>query len=128
MGAVSGLPSGRKTLCTGDSLGLDVNDCDAWANIYDSLNGPNWPSTWTEVCPGKSLRTDPCGCNGYWQKFVRCTAKRNLLRITEIYMLGDALVGQIPDSFGNLDALVALSLVGTRITGSLPSSLGHLPK
>lgn len=117
------LPSGQKHLCTGDSLGLDVNDCDTWVEIYDNLGGPGWPASWSDQC---SIRTDPCGCNHGWGKFVRCTAKRDYMRITEIYLKGKALVGNIPDSIGNMTALVALSFVETGITGTLPSSLGHL--
>ena len=27
------------TVCEGGSLGLDVGDCDAWAALYDALDG-----------------------------------------------------------------------------------------
>ena len=121
------LPSGRKHVCTGDSLGLDVNDCDVWVDIYDSMGGDNWPGTWQAPCEGHNLRTDPCGCNGFWQKFVQCNAKRDLQRITEVYMLGSDVAGTIPESIGQLDQLVALSLVGTELTGTLPESVGSLP-
>merc|ERR1719469_973333 len=120
----SSLPSGQKHVCTGASLGLDVNDCDAWVELYDSLGGANWPTS--DACRGQSSRSDPCGCN-QWGRFVQCKAKRDYLRITEIYMSGMTLVGVLPESIGELDALVALSLVGTGITGTLPASIGHLP-
>lgn len=44
------LPSGAKHLCTADSLGLDVRDCDAWVALYDAFNGENWPETWRAGC------------------------------------------------------------------------------
>jgi hypothetical protein len=125
--AVSTLPSGQQHVCTGASLGLDVGDCDAWVTLYDSLGGADWPQSWRAPCPAHDLRTDPCGCNGYWQKFVRCNAKRDWMRITEIYMLGPALVGEIPAALGDMDALIALSLVGTRLTGTIPEAVGALP-
>ena len=121
------LPSGQKHVCTGASLGLDVGDCDAWVETYDAMGGANWPETWRAPCPGHNLRTDPCGCNGYWQKFVRCNAKRDWMRITEIYMLGPSVAGTIPAALGKMDALVALSLVGTRLTGTIPDAIGALP-
>merc|ERR1712110_781783 len=119
------LPSGRKNLCTDESLGLDVGDCDVWVEIFDSMGGSNWPSTWRQGCKG-DLRTNPCGCNGFWQKKVRCTAKRDLQRITEIYMLGQSVSGHIPSSIAKLDELVALSLVGTNLMGSLPAEMGSM--
>lgn len=120
------LPSGRRHVCTGESIGLDVGDCDVWVDMYDAMGGENWPETWQAPCPGHNLRTDPCGCNGYWQKYVQCNAKRDYQRITEIYMLGENVAGTIPSTIGQLP-LVALSLVGTKLTGTLPESVGENP-
>ena len=54
--------------------------------------------------------------------------RRDLLRLTEIYLLGDPIAGELPaDVFGNLDELVALSFVGTRMRGTVPDGLGELP-
>jgi len=56
--AVLLLPSGAKHLCTADSLGLDVRDCDAWVALYDAFNGEEWPETWRAGCgtnPDRSL-------------------------------------------------------------------------
>lgn len=132
------LPSGSRHLCVADSLGLDVEDCDAWVALYDALGGDAWPDTWRAGCgvdaaTGESLmRTNPCGCNAFWQKNVVCTGTRDLKRITEIYLLGSEVTGSLipsapssaPPSFlGNFTALVALSLVSTNITGTLPSDI-----
>ena len=73
-------------------------------------------------------RLDPCGCSSNaWQISLRCTVRRDLLRLTEIYLLGDPIAGELPDVFGSLDELVALSFVGTRIKGAVPDSVGALP-
>jgi hypothetical protein len=97
------------------------------------------------------MRTNPCGCNGFWQKSVVCSDKRDLKRITEIYLLGTEVSGSLDGDdddanshtdagavgssgssssssssnkfLGNFSALVALSLVATNLTGSLPSDL-----
>ena len=92
------------------------------------------------------MRTNPCGCNAFWQKSVVCSDARNLKRITEIYLLGPEVQGSLtaaavaaasadgpragsrgassPSPFlGNFTALTALSLVGTNITGTPPADL-----
>lgn len=112
------------TPCTGASLGLDVRECSAWQDFFDSLDGANWPQEWQHDCV--SLRTDPCGCKTTWQKHVVCTGLRDFGHITEIYMLSNNLKGKIPESFTQLSQLRALSLVDTAITGSLPANMGDL--
>ncbi len=120
------IPKGynARYVCTGDSLGLDVVDCDTWVDLYDALGGDKWPREWASGC--SDLRLDPCGCNSDWQKYVQCNPVRDYLRITEMYMLSPALSGSLPDSIGNFSALIALSLVNTNIQGSLPESIGRL--
>ena len=99
-----------ETLCVGKSLGLDIYDCQAWVELYDALNGEQWPKVWSENCV--SLRTDPCGCGNDWEKHVQCTGRRGLQRISEIYLMDAHVQGVLPKSIGRFDALVALSLVG----------------
>lgn len=70
--------------------------------------------------------TNPCGCAGYWQKTVVCTAKRDVMRITEIYLLGSNVFGRIPASISKFGELVALSLVDTLLEGTLPASMGSM--
>jgi len=123
--AMGPLPSGRKNVCTHDSLSLDVADCDAWVDLFDALGGATWLRSGGIACKG-DLRTNPCGCNGYWQKDVRCTATRDLQRITEIYLLGANVRGHIPASIAKFDELVALSLVGTQLQGTLPPAIGTM--
>ena len=123
-------PQGRKTstkaVCTGGSLGLDVVDCDSWVSVYDSLGGDQWPASWRSSCD--SLRTDPCGCQSTdgWGMFLRCTGKRDILRISEIYLLGPLVDGILAEEIGNMSALVALSIVESNIRGPLPDTFGQL--
>jgi len=55
-----------------------------------------------------------------------CTAKRDVMRITEIYLLGSNVFGRIPASISKFDELVALSLVDTSLQGTLPASMGSM--
>jgi len=118
------LPSGRKHVCTDESLGLDVGDCDAWVELFDAMGGVSWRGN-NGHCNG-DLRTNPCGCSNYWQKTVRCATKRDFKRITEIYLLGFDVRGHIPSSIAKLDELVALSLVDTQLEGTLPPAMGTM--
>jgi hypothetical protein len=111
-------------VCTGDSLGLDIYECDSWVDLYDALDGPNWPSSKESNCP--DLRTNPCGCNGIWSKYVQCTSFRNILHLSEMYLLGPEVHGVLP----NIDAMAqlrVLSLVETKISGTVPDTIGSMP-
>jgi len=111
-------------ICLGASLELSVDDCDHWVELFDTLNGPNWNFTCSD---GANPRTDPCGCNNDWRKHIVCAAERDFTRITEIYLLGPTIKGQLPEVLGLFDALVSISFVQTALTGTLPVSLGLLP-
>jgi hypothetical protein len=43
--------------CTGSSTQLPQDQCDAWKDFYDALNGDGWTTC-------KGTRTDPCSCLG----------------------------------------------------------------
>jgi len=113
-----------KHTCLGNSIGLDVNDCDNWVDLYDALNGPNWGFPCDD---GADPRTDPCGCNNDWRKSIVCSAQRDYMRITEIYLLGPTIKGVMPELIGQFDAMVSISFVMTSLSGGLPVSLGYLP-
>jgi len=118
------LPRKGKHTCLGQSLELDVNDCDNWVDMYDQLDGPNWNFT---CPPGVNPRTDPCGCNNDWRRHIVCAATRDFTRISEIYLLGPTIKGVLPELLGEFEALVSISFVQTSLTGTLPVSLGLLP-
>eukprot|EP01065_Artemidia_motanka_P001291 TRINITY_DN1059_c0_g1_i1.p2 TRINITY_DN1059_c0_g1~~TRINITY_DN1059_c0_g1_i1.p2 ORF type:complete len:496 (+),score=191.29 TRINITY_DN1059_c0_g1_i1:68-1555(+) len=118
------VPSG-KYLCQGVSMGLAVKECDAWVELFDALNGKNWPVPWGAGC---DLRLDPCGCGAQWKKSIQCSSLRNFKSIEELYILGDEVTGTIPASIAELQNLKALSLVDTKLTGSLPESMGSMKK
>lgn len=113
-----------KYTCLGNSIGLDANDCDNWVELYDALDGAHWGFPCDD---GADPRTDPCGCNNDWRKSIVCSAQRDYMRITEIYLLGPNIKGVLPESLGNFDAVISISFVQTSITGTLPVSVGYMP-
>jgi hypothetical protein len=57
--------------CIGNSVGLDVLECAAWVQLYDSLNGPGWIGHNNQT--SLAARTDPCGAlSDWWKKTVVC--------------------------------------------------------
>jgi hypothetical protein len=113
-----------KNVCLGGSIGLDIDECDSWLDLFHSLNGPAWDPEHS-----KTYSTDPCAMESSmdnWNISVVCSSYRDILHITEIYLLGDSIIGSIPTSIGRLSQLRALSIVSTKITGKLPSSIGDL--
>lgn len=118
------VPSG-KHVCRGESFGLHVEECDAWVDLYDALNGHMWP-----LLPSCDARLDPCSissCKLSWETSISCSSLRDLKHVNEIYLLGESIQGTLPDSIGNFRHLNALSFVTTNIQGTLPESMGHLP-
>eukprot|EP00656_Telonema_subtile_P003749 TRINITY_DN11696_c0_g1_i3.p1 TRINITY_DN11696_c0_g1~~TRINITY_DN11696_c0_g1_i3.p1 ORF type:complete len:188 (+),score=44.65 TRINITY_DN11696_c0_g1_i3:139-702(+) len=112
-------------MCIRDrSIGLQVDECTAWVEFYDALGGQTWPNSWSAGCDG---RLDPCGCGHKWQKSIKCNGLRDFLHISEIYVLGDEVVGRIPPSVKNLTQLAALSIVESNLMGPLPEELGEMP-
>jgi len=93
--------------------------------LYDSLGGPDWPKTFSQGCDG---RLDPCGCAASWQKSIKCQGLRDYKSITELYLLGPDVKGEIPASISAFTQLQALSLVETKIQGTLPGSIADLQK
>lgn len=139
---VSGRPlvaaarSTKRPLCVGASLGLTMDECTAWVELYDSLNGPKWVGT--NDTRLNAARTDPCGAKWTdWKKSIVCTRQRDLVHISEVYLMGVPLLsgavsnnrdvrGRLPASIGQLSHLTALSIVNSGITGMLPPELGTI--
>jgi hypothetical protein len=53
--------------CTGSSTKLPQDQCDAWGDFYDALNGKSWTA-----CNG--TRTDPCSCYSSASLDVACNS------------------------------------------------------
>jgi len=115
------LVSNRRHVCVGKSWGLDVDECDAWVNFYDAMNGPNWRGC-------SSSRLDPCGCpQNSWGHTVFCNSYQNYQHIHEIYLLHNNLTGSIPVDVGRFTHLLALDLSENDIEGVVPLELGTIP-
>ncbi len=91
-------------------------DRQALEDLYVATNGDHWqlPRFETERW---LTNTSPCTWSG-----VRCSSNR----VTGISLGGYNLRGTIPDTIGNLDALVVLDLCENNITGTIPESIGQL--
>jgi len=118
------LPLRDVPVCIGQSIGLNVDECNAWVDLYDALDGEHWPDAWSAGCSG---RLDPCGCGRDWQKSIKCNGLRDYLSISEIYILGKQVAGVLPKSIKNLTQLKALSIVESNLRGPLPNELGEMP-
>jgi hypothetical protein len=125
VGALTGA-AGSPAVCVGASVGLDVADCQGWADLFDAMDGQHWPADWSAGCVN-SLRVDPCGCSGTdWDKWLVCSTLRDFAHITELYLLSPLINGTLSPSITNFKQLQALSIVGTSITGVLPPALGEM--
>ena len=74
-------------VCIRESLGLDVDECRAWIELYDALNGPAWVGRQGGQ-PSLEARRNPCGISGWWDKTVVCNAERDYKHITCVYVAG----------------------------------------
>ncbi len=91
-----------------------MQDSLALVDFYNSTNGDNWTLTSENL-----WKTDKpvAQWNG-----VTVTGDR----VTAIWLAGNHLSDTIPSSFGNLTALVSLTLLDNQITSPLPSSMVNL--
>lgn len=112
--------SKQMTPCNGASVGLDVQECAIWQELYDSLGGPHWSD-----CSGHRL--DPCGCTeGNWGHFIACSSHRDYKHLQEIYLMKNNVSGLIPASVSNLTQLGALDLNSNDIYGTIPKEIGYM--
>lgn len=110
----------ERPLCQGASWGLDVNECTAWVELFDAMDGPNWKGC-------SEHRLDPCGCpQTHWGATIFCNSFQNYQHIHEIYLLNNSLRGQVPKSIGQLSRLLALDMSENLLTGTVPSELGDI--
>jgi hypothetical protein len=97
--------SAARVVCVGASLGLTMDECSAWVEIYDALNGAATSQAIHKICDRTffseiaclclqgwvgtndtrvhAARTDPCGATWTdWKKSIVCTQDRDLKHIS----------------------------------------------
>jgi hypothetical protein len=66
----------RSNVCIGESIGLDVDECAAWIDLYDSLNGVGWVGH--NNVSAAAARTNPCAAlSSWWKKSIVCVRVKN---------------------------------------------------
>ena len=78
-------------------------ECDALADIYDSMNGPKWKNQ-TGWSDRQQLRSGCCN-DSYGTYGVECSGHGRIARLT---LSDNGLVGSVPESIGQLHSLTTL--------------------
>lgn len=89
------------------SISTNQQDCEALVELYESTNGGGWTdsSGWLSGSP----------CDG-WSGII-CDEQ---LRVQQIVLINNNLMGTLPTSVINLDNLILLYLGQNQITGAVP--------
>jgi hypothetical protein len=124
-------PVGSAGLCTGSSASIPDGECQAWIDLWEALDGPNW-----SICNAVSFKTDPCSCHGTFPcenpkgcwSAVSCDGNDHITSLN----LKCGLRGTIPESISKLTAAVTFDLNSGEphtepdqnvIEGQIPSSI-----
>jgi hypothetical protein len=91
---------------------IPTAECEALVALYDSTDGDNWSnnSGWLDT-------NAPCSWYG-----VTCDAGH----VTQLWLYGNQLSGNIPPELGSLVNLTSLGLGDSQLIGSIPAELGYL--
>jgi len=120
----------------GFAQATNVSDSLALIDLYNSTNGPNWPSTfqwtltdpvttWASVTVSNGRVVSLFYPGGGSMKGAIPSSIGNLTALTDLDM-DDSLNGSIPSTIGNLVNLTRLNLQLNQLTGSIPTSIGNL--
>ncbi|MEP6794988.1 MAG: T9SS type A sorting domain-containing protein [Saprospiraceae bacterium] len=110
---------------------LSFGQCDrasdslALISLYNATNGSDWFNVWNLDQPMSSW-------HGIMLTIEGCVQCIDLDGVTDcdgnINNTGNNLIGQIPDSIGNLSMVESISFGNNFLTGPIPSSFGQLQK
>ncbi|MCB0014923.1 MAG: hypothetical protein KDE34_23570, partial [Anaerolineales bacterium] len=92
---------------------IAVDECQALVALYRATNGQGWDDS-----SGWLVSTNPCT----WYGVNGCFAGH----VTELSLIDNNLVGQLPVELGNLTALFGLNLGFNELTGPIPVELSQL--
>ena len=114
---VSAINSGgtgpASNIATGTTAGDSASDRAVLVALYDATDGANWENNtnWLSNAP-----------MGEW---YRVTTDGHG-RVTQLYLGGNQLTGEIPAELGDLTNLQGLYLSNNQLTGEIPAELGRL--
>ena len=94
---------------------IAVDECQALVALFRATNGQGWHNA-----TGWLVSTNPCT----WYGVIGCFAGH----VTELSLIDNNLVGQLPVELGNLTGLFGLNLGFNELTGPIPVELGQLEK
>jgi Leucine-rich repeat (LRR) protein len=89
-------------------------ECEALESLYNSTNGDNWTNN-----DGWLVTYTPCSTPWFG---VTCSGGH----ITEVELVNNQLIGNIPGELGDLGQLQTLVLGSNQLNGSIPTELGSL--
>lgn len=101
-----------------------TDERDILISLYNSTNGDGWSAA------NDWLTGDPCQQSWYGvycEEFFEEDDMGPLLRVTQLQLSLNNLVGTIPGDLGNIANLFSVDLQDNQISGTIPAALGDLP-
>ena len=100
------------------------SDIDALREFYQSTGGKNWFSETpghAKYDPNKTWSDENPVCNWYGIQ-----VDENTQRVKYLYLSKNNLIGQLPNSIKQLDALVSIDLKSNDLSEEIPNTIGEL--